>query len=47
MGARVEWDGRDAPQRGVTAGIDDEGALLIRTSCGIKRVIAGELRWFT
>lgn len=40
-GTRVEWDGRT----GTTAGIDDSGALLIRTSSGIERVISGELRW--
>lgn len=40
-GTRVEWDGR----AGTTAGIDDSGALLIRTSSGIERVIAGELQW--
>lgn len=40
-GARVEWDGRT----GTTAGIDDSGALLIRTSSSIERVIAGELHW--
>jgi BirA family biotin operon repressor/biotin-[acetyl-CoA-carboxylase] ligase len=41
-GTRVEWDGRT----GTTAGIDDTGALLIRTSSGIERVMAGELTWY-
>ena len=41
VGTRVEWDGH----RGVTAGIDDHGALLVKTSTGIERVIAGELHW--
>ncbi len=40
-GTRVAWDGRT----GTTAGIDDSGALLIRTSAGVQRVIAGELSW--
>ena len=40
-GTRVEWDDRN----GVTAGIADDGALLIRTSAGTERVIAGELHW--
>lgn len=40
-GTRVEWDGRN----GTTAGIDDSGALLVRTATGIERVIAGELSW--
>ena len=40
-GTRVEWDGR----HGVTAGIDESGALLVRTADRIERIIAGELRW--
>jgi BirA family biotin operon repressor/biotin-[acetyl-CoA-carboxylase] ligase len=40
-GTRVEWDGRS----GTTSGIDDSGALLVRTSSGIERIIAGELTW--
>lgn len=40
-GTRVEWDGKT----GVTAGIDDSGALLVKTSAGVERIIAGELRW--
>lgn len=40
-GTRVEWDGR----HGVTAGIDDTGALLVRTNVGIERIISGELKW--
>lgn len=41
IGSRVEWDGR----AGVTAGIDEAGALLVRTGTGIERIIAGELTW--
>lgn len=40
-GTRVEWDGR----HGTTVGIDDSGALLIKTGTGTERVIAGELSW--
>jgi BirA family biotin operon repressor/biotin-[acetyl-CoA-carboxylase] ligase len=40
-GTRVEWDGK----HGVTAGIDETGALLVKTSDRIERIIAGELRW--
>ena len=40
-GTRVDWDGR----HGITAGIDDSGALLVRTASGVERVIAGELHW--
>ncbi len=41
IGTRVEWEGRN----GVTAGIDDDGALRVKTPSGIERVIAGELQW--
>ncbi len=40
-GTRVQWDDR----QGVTAGIDDTGALIVKTAAGTERVIAGELRW--
>ena len=40
-GTRVEWDGK----HGTTAGIDDSGALLVKTAAGVERIIAGELRW--
>ena len=40
-GTRVEWDGK----HGVTAGIDEDGALLVTTNAGVERIIAGELRW--
>lgn len=40
-GARVVWHGRT----GVTAGIDDSGALLVETDAGTERVIAGEIQW--
>ena len=41
IGTRVEWDGHS----GLTGGIDDAGALLVRTPAGVERIIAGELRW--
>lgn len=41
VGTRVEWDGK----RGVTAGIDDGGALLVKSSAGMERIIAGDLKW--
>jgi BirA family transcriptional regulator, biotin operon repressor / biotin---[acetyl-CoA-carboxylase] ligase len=41
IGTRVEWEGR----HGITAGIDDSGALLVKTADRIERIIAGELRW--
>ena len=41
VGTRVEGDSKS----GVTAGIDDTGALLVTTNLGTERIIAGELRW--
>ena len=41
VGTRVEWEGK----HGTTAGIDDSGALLVRTTAGVERIIAGELHW--
>jgi len=41
IGTRVEWDGR----HGMTAGIDESGALLVKTAERVERIIAGELRW--
>ena len=45
QGSSVAWDTAQGPRRGVTAGIDDSGALLIRTGAGVERVIAGEVKW--
>jgi BirA family biotin operon repressor/biotin-[acetyl-CoA-carboxylase] ligase len=41
VGTRVEWDGK----QGTTAGIDESGALLVKTTAGVERIIAGELHW--
>ena len=41
FGTRVEWD----MKHGITAGIDDGGALLVSTADGVERIIAGELQW--
>jgi biotin-(acetyl-CoA carboxylase) ligase len=30
---------------GVTTGIDDEGALLVRVGDHVERIVAGEIRW--
>ena len=40
-GTRVEWDGH----HGVTAGIDESGALLVNTATGLERIIAGDIHW--
>ena len=44
-GARVSWTTPDGDKNGVTAGIDDRGALLVRCNSGIERIVAGELVW--
>ena len=44
-GARVRWESPAGSQSGITAGIDDRGALLVRTEGGLERIVAGELVW--
>ncbi len=44
-GAEVEWSGPAGVVRGVTEGIDHDGALLVRTENGVERIIAGEIKW--
>ena len=44
-GERIEWDGPDGVQRGVSAGLAEDGALLARTAEGLARIVAGEVRW--
>lgn len=41
VGTRVDWDGH----HGITAGVDESGALLVTTPERTERIIAGELRW--
>jgi BirA family biotin operon repressor/biotin-[acetyl-CoA-carboxylase] ligase len=45
IGATVEWTASGETARGTTAGLADDGALLVRTPGGVERVISGELRW--
>lgn len=44
-GARVAWTTPEGEKSGVTAGIDDRGALLVRCGERIERIVAGELIW--
>jgi BirA family transcriptional regulator, biotin operon repressor / biotin---[acetyl-CoA-carboxylase] ligase len=44
-GARVVWDTPAGPQSGITDGIDDFGALLVRVADRVERIVAGEVRW--
>jgi BirA family biotin operon repressor/biotin-[acetyl-CoA-carboxylase] ligase len=45
VGARVEWTENGTRHRGTTSGIDDQGALLVRTEGRVARIIAGEVTW--
>jgi BirA family transcriptional regulator, biotin operon repressor / biotin---[acetyl-CoA-carboxylase] ligase len=44
-GARVAWESTTGRRAGVTAGIDDLGALLVQTGDRIERIVAGEVTW--
>lgn len=44
-GTPVVWDTTAGPQTGVSAGIADDGALLVRIGDRTERIISGELRW--
>jgi BirA family biotin operon repressor/biotin-[acetyl-CoA-carboxylase] ligase len=44
-GARVGYVRDGEAREGVSAGIDGDGALLVRTSAGIDNVISGEVSW--
>jgi biotin-(acetyl-CoA carboxylase) ligase len=41
----VEWDTPSGVQAGITEGIDEMGALLVRTARSLERIVAGEVRW--
>lgn len=44
-GAFVEWRAPDGVRRGRTAGLDDDGALLVQSDRGVERVSSGEIIW--
>lgn len=44
-GTTVRWDAPDGERTGVTDGIDESGALLVRTGGRVERIISGEVRW--
>jgi BirA family biotin operon repressor/biotin-[acetyl-CoA-carboxylase] ligase len=44
-GTNVSWNDHGVMVRGMTAGIDQQGALLIRTGPDVQRVISGEVCW--
>jgi BirA family biotin operon repressor/biotin-[acetyl-CoA-carboxylase] ligase len=45
VGSAVEWDTPAGLAAGVTAGVDESGALLVETPTGVERLVAGEIRW--
>jgi BirA family transcriptional regulator, biotin operon repressor / biotin---[acetyl-CoA-carboxylase] ligase len=50
VGRRVSWRAQDVTRTGVTGGIDDTGALLVKPTgasgaAGLERIIAGEVEW--
>jgi BirA family biotin operon repressor/biotin-[acetyl-CoA-carboxylase] ligase len=44
-GARVTWTTNGGLASGVTAGIDERGALLVRIGDGVERIVSGEVTW--
>jgi BirA family transcriptional regulator, biotin operon repressor / biotin---[acetyl-CoA-carboxylase] ligase len=44
-GARVTWTTTAGTESGVTAGIDEHGALLVRVGDRIERIVSGEVNW--
>jgi BirA family biotin operon repressor/biotin-[acetyl-CoA-carboxylase] ligase len=45
VGARVTWTGTAGPVAGVTAGVDDDGALRVSVDGRVERIVAGEITW--
>lgn len=44
-GSRISWRAPGEDRGGVTAGVADDGALLVQTSEGLQRLVAGEVIW--
>ena len=44
-GRRVRWDTPTGPASGITAGIDEQGALLVMVGERVERLVAGEVTW--
>jgi BirA family transcriptional regulator, biotin operon repressor / biotin---[acetyl-CoA-carboxylase] ligase len=45
QGARVRWDDATGTQRGISAGVDESGALLVQSGDALHRLAAGEIFW--
>jgi BirA family biotin operon repressor/biotin-[acetyl-CoA-carboxylase] ligase len=44
-GARVTWSVPSGARSGITHGIDDHGALLVRVGDRLERIVGGEVTW--
>jgi BirA family biotin operon repressor/biotin-[acetyl-CoA-carboxylase] ligase len=44
-GHQVEWEEAGTLKQGRTAGLADDGALLVDTPGGVERIISGTVRW--
>ena len=44
-GARVSWEGPETRRDGLTAGIGEDGALLVDCRGRTERIVGGEVRW--
>lgn len=44
-GARVAWTSQTGATTGVTVGIDEWGALLVRVGDRVERIVSGEVIW--
>ncbi|HXG55886.1 MAG TPA: biotin--[acetyl-CoA-carboxylase] ligase [Vicinamibacterales bacterium] len=45
QGHTVEWDGPTGVTSGRTAGLGDDGALLVQTAGQVERITSGTVRW--
>lgn len=43
--ARVEWDTPSGRRTGITAGVDTDGALLVRRGSDVDRIVSGGVHW--
>jgi hypothetical protein len=41
----VSWQSVSGIKTGITDGIDDTGALLVRSGSQVERIVSGEVRW--
>jgi BirA family biotin operon repressor/biotin-[acetyl-CoA-carboxylase] ligase len=45
IGSRVTFAGASGPVSGITAGIADDGALLVKAGDAVERIVSGPLVW--